>query len=359
VLWRLVGEAFPPHVAIVTQSNVREDRVAPDRVDRCFVGRTPRARCNAEESCLWIDRAQSAVFTWAEPRDVVADRLDRPARDGRLEHREVRLPARRREGGRDVEHSATRIGDLEDEHVLGEPALVPSDNGCDAQRERLLREQGVSTVCGSERPDLARLWKVGDVLRVVTRPRHIRFVVTERRADAVNCGHPLRVVADKSQRLGSHPRHQAHADHDVWRVGDLHAKLRQRRAERSHRERDDVHRATAHASREELAQRFAHLLRVAPVVGRAGVVWVDRANEGAVLNPRDIGRVAPSEETVRAVLRIEPDERALIDEEMGEPVALGCTAVAPHDLVWPRELCDLFDPRDDSVVCFVGNGGED
>ena len=63
-----------------------------------------------------------------------------------------------------------------------------------------------------------------------------------------------------------------------------------RRAQRAHREGHHVHRAALHAALEEAAQRLPHLGRVAPVVGRAGVVLVLGADEGAVLDPGDVGR---------------------------------------------------------------------
>ena len=45
-------------------------------------------------------------------------------------------------------------------------------------------------------------------------------------------------------------------------------------AERAHAERDHVHGAAAHAAVEELREGLAHLVRVDPVVGRAGVLLV-------------------------------------------------------------------------------------
>ena len=44
-------------------------------------------------------------------------------------------------------------------------------------------------------------------------------------------------------------RHDAHVDHHVRRIGELHADLRHRRADRPHAERQHVHGAAAHASR--------------------------------------------------------------------------------------------------------------
>ena len=57
-------------------------------------------------------------------------------------------------------------------------------------------------------------------------------------------GRPVRDQIDHGIRRA---RHDAHREHRVRGVSDLHAELRQRPADRSHRERDDVHRAAAHA----------------------------------------------------------------------------------------------------------------
>ena len=46
-------------------------------------------------------------------------------------------------------------------------------------------------------------------------------------------------------------RHDPHVDDDVRRVGQLHADLRHRRADRPHAERQHVHRAAAHAAVEQ------------------------------------------------------------------------------------------------------------
>jgi hypothetical protein len=69
--------------------------------------------------------------------------------------------------------SPLRVGDAENEHVLGEPALVARHHRSDAQREALLAEQRVAAVARAERHDLARLGKVHDLLLVVARPGHV------------------------------------------------------------------------------------------------------------------------------------------------------------------------------------------
>ena len=81
-----------------------------------------------------------------------------------LQHGQVGLAARGREGRRQVPGLALRRGDLEDEHVLGQPALVAGHGRGDPQRVALLAQQRVPAVPGPVRPDLPGLGEVRDVL---------------------------------------------------------------------------------------------------------------------------------------------------------------------------------------------------
>ncbi|OUD85662.1 hypothetical protein BC477_14735 [Clavibacter michiganensis subsp. michiganensis] len=154
--------------------------------------------------------------------------------------------------------------------MLREPTLVARHHGGDAEGEALLAEQRVAAVARSERDDLALLGEVADALVGVVRPRDVRAadpgVVDERRADAVQRADPRGVGADEAERVVAHPGHERHARDDVGAVGDLHAELRDRAAERAHRERDDVERPAAHGSGEEVAELRSRLGGVAPVV---------------------------------------------------------------------------------------------
>ena len=97
-----------------------------------------------------------------------------------------------------------------------------------------------------------------------------------------------------------------------------------------------------------------HLGRGHPVVGRAGVGLVDRADEGALLDPGHVGRVGAGPERVRLLLRVEAHQRAGGDQLVGEPVPLRVGAVAPDDPVGRGELGDLAHPGEQ---CGVAGGG--
>ena len=272
---RRVGHAFPPDIAIVGERDVGEDDVAPERRHAIGVGLLVGARRNAEVARLGIDRHQPPVLARLDPRDVVADGGDLPAgqRLGRHQHREVRFAASAGKRRRHMVLLAGRRRDAEDQHVLGEPALIAPHLGGDAQRKALLAEQRVAAITRPVAPDLVCLGIVNDVLGLVARPRDIELARHQRRADAVHARHEVAIVAEHLEHRAAHARHDAHVDRDVRRIGELDADVRDRRAERPHRERHHVHRAAAHAASEQrvvarLEQR-AHLGGIDPVVGRA------------------------------------------------------------------------------------------
>ena len=234
--------------------------------------------------------------------------------------------------------------------MLGEPALVARHHRGDAQREALLAEQRVAAVARAVRPDLAGLGEVDDVLRVAARPRDVRRAVDERGAHRVQRRHEVAVLADQLERRPAHPGHDAHVDDDVRRVGDLDTELGDPRAQRAHRERHHVHRATAHRAGEQALEGVAHLHRVGPVVGGPRVLLVQRADEGPVLDPRDVGRVGAGKERVRALGVVQAYERAALDEQRGEPVPLLLRAVAPLDPVGLGQVGYLLHPLEQLLV---------
>ena len=77
--------------------------------------------------------------------------------------------------------------------------------------------------------------------------------VGERQPDRVQAGHEVAVVPERVERGLAHPGHDPHRGGDVGRVGQLHADVGDRRADRAHRERHHVHRAAAHRALEQVA----------------------------------------------------------------------------------------------------------
>ena len=121
---RLVGHAFPPHVALCGHCGVGKEAVRMQRRHRVRVRLPARVRRDTKEASLWVDRIETPIITEFHPANVVADGLDLPTLHGRHEHREVRLAARRRECACDVLHFAGRVRQFHDQHVLSKPAVV-------------------------------------------------------------------------------------------------------------------------------------------------------------------------------------------------------------------------------------------
>ena len=315
---RLVLQALPPDILVVGQADVGVQGVARlHGLHRDRVGGVVGARRHAEEAILRVHGVQATVLAEAQPRDVVSDDLRAPARDCWLQHRQVGLTAGRREGGTDVVRLILRTDQLQDQHVLGHPALVAGHDGRDAQGVALLGQDGVAAVAGAVGPDFAVLREVGDVLSVVARPRDVLLTRLQRSADGVPALHELTGLVDLRQGLCTHAGHDAHGHHDVGGVGELDAQLRLRIGDRAHAERNDVHRAAAHGAGEVLTHLLAHLLGLDPVIGRTGVLLLLGADEGAGLDASHVGRVGACEEAIRLCLLVQLDEGASLDQLLG------------------------------------------
>ena len=227
---RFISHAFPPNAAIRRESHVGEDGVLPQRGHGVGIGLVARSRCHTKESGLRIDRVEPSIRTGFDPRDVVAHGPDLPALVGevlrRNEHGEVRFAAGARESRCDIGFLPFRIFDTEDEHVLGQPALVTSHRRRDAQREAFLTQQRVAAVARTVAPDLTQLGEVNDVLLLVAGPGHVLLAFFQRRTDGVHARHhTLFRLVDLLEHFFSYARHDAHVHHDVGRVGELHADL--------------------------------------------------------------------------------------------------------------------------------------
>ena len=74
-------------------------------------------------------------------------------------------------------------------------------------------------------------------------PLRIHIEQANARRDSIP---PFVCAAEPLDRDLAHPRHDAHAEHDVDRVGDFEADLGQRRIRRPHDVGNDEHGAPAH-----------------------------------------------------------------------------------------------------------------
>ena len=326
-------EAFPPRLARRREGDVGEDRVALHHRGRIGIRLGTRVRRDTEEAALGIDRAQLPGRVDVNPRDVVAHRPHAPARQRRHGHGEIGLARRARHGRRDIRDLALRVLDADDQHVLREPAFLARLPRSEPQRVTLLAEQRVAAVAGAHAPDELFLGEVQD-------QSPLRRQIAER----VHAGDEVVVASHRLDRGLAHAGHDVHAGHDIGAVGHHDAGAAHGGAGGTHQVRDDVHRAPAHGAFEVLAGLRLGFRGSHPVVGRAGVLALARADEGELLRPRDVGGVAAMQVTARIGARVERQQRAVAQHRFDQAVVFLLGAVAPYDIGGSGHAGSAFDP---------------
>ena len=344
--------AFPPHVAIVGQCDVGEDDVVIEALHAVGVGVQVGARSHAEVTRLGVDGVQVTVVVRLDPGDVVTDGGDFPAFETgrRHQHGEVGLAAGAREGGRHVVLLALGVGHAQDQHVLGQPALVTAHGGGDAQGQALLAQQRVAAIAGAVGPDFARFGEVHDVFHIgVAGPAGLVLLAcSQGSAHGVHAGNELAIGTQHVEHGLAHAGHQLLVHYHIGAVGQFDADVGDVAAQRTHAEGHHIHGAALHAAVEQRVERGAHLGRVHPVVGRAGVFLFRAADVGAVFDTGHVGRIGPGQIAARTLGRIQLLERACIHQLLAQAVVLFLAAVAPHHLLGFAQRSHFGHPGDEA-----------
>src|SRR5690242_13201381 len=118
---------------------------------------------------------------------------------------------------------APRIGETDDEHVLGEPAFGARLPARNAQRVALLAEQRIAAVSRAEALD-------GELFRIVHDESTVRIQLTRR----VKSAHEFAVPRDTLESTATHASHDGHVEDDIGAVGDLDTAARVRRVDGPH-----------------------------------------------------------------------------------------------------------------------------
>ena len=116
----------------------------------------------------------------------------------------------------------------------------------------------------------------------------------------------------------------------------------------SHAEGNDVHGAPHHAAVVQLGQDGLHLPGIHPVVGGAGVVLVDGADEGGVLDAGNVVGIGAGVDGSRLLVRVQPHEGAGLHELIHETLVLFVGTVEEMNGAGIGQGRDLFDPGDDT-----------
>ena len=360
---RRVGHAFPPYVALGRLGDVGENGVALDRLHTVGIAVDVGAGRNTEITCLRIDRVELSVLVGFDPGDVLAYGFDFPSLESsrRNEHGEIGLAAGAGKCGRDIVFLPLRIGDAENQHVLGQPSLVARHDRGDAQGQAFLAQQRIAAIARTVRPDLARFREVHDPFFRVAGPARGFLAGGQRCAHRMHARNKVAVLPEHVKHRAPHAGHDLHAHNHIGRIREFDADVGDGRTQRPHRERHHVQCAAAHATVEQPIQRAAHFRRCNPIVGRACVVLLLAADEGALLDPRNVGRIRQSQVRIRAQLGIEALHHSRGDHFLAQTLVFFQRTVAPHDALRLGELRHLRDPLlyapvSDPVGCACSRG---
>jgi len=165
-----------------------------------------------------------------------------------------------------------------------------------------------------------------------TRPLDIFFAFRQRHSDRMQTVNEF-AVAQRFQRLISHSRHQFHINDDIRRIGKLHAELRNRRANRSHTKRHDIHRSAFHRTVEFRRKRLLHFLRSHPVISRSGIAFGETANISSIFDTRHIRRMRTRQKRIRTLFRVEANECSGLHHFFAQAIIFSLRTVAPNDFV--------------------------
>ena len=220
---------------------------------------------DAEEARLRVDGVEPAVRAGLDPGDVVADGGDLPALEALRAGSAWRSwSCRRRSGTRRRRRSSRPRGSRRPGSACARrasPRRAPCTRRC-AARSTSCRAARCRRSREPKRPDRALLGEVDDVLVLrVARPGDV--LLARPSGTPTECRHGTNSPSSPSTSSTAlaHAGHDPHVDDDVGGVGDLHADLRDGRADRAHAERHDVHRPARACTREQPGEGALHLLR--------------------------------------------------------------------------------------------------
>ena len=210
--------------------------------------------------------------------------------------------------------------------------------------EALLAEQYVSAVTGIDGPNGVVLREVADVAVIL-----VEFCTSMQSLDEV--------VADAVEHVDdllTCSCHDKHVKNNIDGIGQLDTDLCEIGADNTHRVRNDIHGHALHGAAEELTELVVALLRIHPVVDVACVCLLSGADEGAILDTRNIINRG-AEEAVRQKIRVERLESAVLDSLFLKSLGLLLAAVNPNDIVRSGELSHLLDPIVNVTIVSHGN----
>ena len=346
---------FPPDITVFGQSHVGENGVFFDGVHGVRVRAHGCSGGNAEESGFGVDGVETSVFAELHPGNIISDGFDFPAGDGRNQHGQVCFSAGGGERTCYVFDFAFRVGQFQDEHVLGQPAFVAGLNGSDTQSQTFFTQQRVSAVTGTVRPDFAGFGEVGNVFLFnwsAGPDAVVAFTGSQRFADGVDTRNEFSVLAQDFQNTCSDTGHGVHVNNNVGGVGQLDADFGNSRTERSHRVRDNIHDASVHTSFVQPHHGFLQFFRIDPVVCGTGIFLFFGSNIGSGFDTGNVGNVGTEQQTVRSFGCAQSGGQTAFDHFIGQTAVFGSCAVTPVNAFRFANGCPFVNPGEQFfVVC--------
>ena len=282
---RILIQLFPPNsVVCIVQSNVGEDGARLGASQSIRVGVVIGTRSNAEEAVFRIDCVQSAILARLHPSDIIADCEYLVAilliAFRRNQHSQVGLAAGRRECSCDILCFAVGLLNAQDQHMLSHPSFVLTLEGSDTQSEALLAQQNVAAVSRIDGPDCIFFRELYDITIF-----RIYICLGVQAANEV-----IRGLTQVLKCLNAHTSHDVHVQNNIDGVSQLNAYLSQRRTDRAHGVRNDVHGSALHYAVIQRNELCLHFFRIHPVVGRACAFLCLCTNKGTVFYTSDVVR---------------------------------------------------------------------
>ncbi|MNV69535.1 hypothetical protein D3C71_1624500 [compost metagenome] len=99
---------------------------------------------------------------------------------------------------------------------------------------------------------------------------------------------------------------------------------------------------------------MAHLGRIGPVVGGAGVFRPVGTDERAIFHARHVGRVRAGQEGIGPLGGVEPAHRAGLDHLFAQAVVFFLRTVAPYNVIGLGQRNKTGDPVDQAAMLDVG-----
>ena len=160
----------------------------------------------------------------------------------------------------------------------------------------------------------------------------------------------IAVSRESVEHLLAHSGHDSHVEYNIDRVSKLYTCLCDRRTDRSHGVRDNVHCSALHNAVIHRSEHCVHFFGIHPVVGRTSVFLPAGADECSVLNTGNVVGLCSVVDTARELLLVELYHLTSSECFLTELVKLLLAAVDPYNVVGLAESLHLLKPLEDILI---------